>query len=345
MKNLNLISLLLLILLSVSSIFGSTKSENSDLNLEDGLYAQIDTTKGVITLQLEYEKTPLTVTNFVALAEGKMTNATRKGKYYDGLNFHRVIANFMIQGGCPQGSGAGNPGYKFEDEFDSSLRHDSAGILSMANAGPGTNGSQFFITHGPTPHLDGKHTVFGHVLEGQDVVDSIAVGDKIKTVKILRVGSKAKNFAASQSSFDKLRKEAAEKAAAIFKKANEAVINQIKSEYPDSKITDSGIYYTILSKGNGVKVTRGNTIVVHYTGMLMNGEIFDSSVKRGDPIKFQVGTGRVIPGWDETCMDMEIGEKRVVAIPPSLAYGSRGAGPIPPNSWLKFEMELIQEVK
>lgn len=345
MKNFKAISLLLAVLFSASSVFGSTKSENSKTDLEDGLYAQIETNKGVITLQLEYEKTPLTVTNFVALAEGKMENTTREGRYYDGLIFHRVIKSFMIQGGCPYGKGNGSPGYQFEDEIDPSLKHDKPGILSMANAGPGTNGSQFFITHVPTPHLDGRHTVFGHVVEGQDVVNSIEVGDKIKTIEIIRVGEKAKSFVADQDSFNKLRKVAAEKAAAAFKKANEAVINQIKSEYPDAKVTDSGIYYTVLDKGNGEKVQRGNTIVVHYTGMLMSGEVFDSSIERGDPIKFQVGAGRVIPGWDETCLDMEIGEKRVVVIPPHLAYGSRGAGPIPPNSWLKFEMELIKEVK
>lgn len=173
--------------------------------LGDGVFATLDTSKGKIVCQLEFERTPLTVTNFVGLAEGNINTDARDGKFYDGLNFHRVIDNFMIQGGCPLGTGTGGPGYRFDDEFHPDLRHDSAGILSMANAGPGTNGSQFFITHGPTPHLDGKHTVFGHVVRGQDVVDAIAQHDEIKSISISRVGEKGEAFAADQASFDKLR--------------------------------------------------------------------------------------------------------------------------------------------
>ncbi|MGL1891018.1 MAG: peptidylprolyl isomerase [Spirochaetaceae bacterium] len=314
----------------------------SELNLSDGLYAQFQTEKGNITLTLEYEKTPMTVTNFVALAEGAMTEASREGRYYDGLNFHRVIADFMIQGGCPLGSGSGNPGYKFEDEIDPSLTHDRPGTFSMANAGPGTNGSQFFITHGPTPHLDGKHTVFGYVVEGQDVVDNIAMGDLINKVEIIRIGEKAEAFVATQETFNKLKSTTSDRAAESSKKSSEAVITDIKSRYPDAKVSDSGIYYTILEEGDGNKPTKGQNVSVHYTGKFMDGKTFDSSVSRGEPIEFPVGTGSVIPGWDETVLEMSVGEERTVVIPPNLAYGEKGyPGAIPPNSWLIFEVELV----
>ena len=168
-------------------------------NLADGLYAKIDTARGTILLRLFYEKTPLTAANFVGLAEGQLP-AYRGGKalplkkFYDGLTFHRVIPNFMVQGGDPQGDGRGGPGYRFADEFVASLKHDRPGILSMANAGPQTNGSQFFITRVPTPWLDGKHTVFGEVIRGQDVIEATRQGDKIQTVTIERVGKAASEF-------------------------------------------------------------------------------------------------------------------------------------------------------
>ena len=164
--------------------------------MENGIYAKFNTSKGSVLVKLTHDLTPGTVGNFVALAEGNLENKVKPQgtKYYDGLTFHRVIPDFMIQGGCPLGSGTGDPGYKFDDEFHPSLKHDKPGILSMANAGPATNGSQFFITHVATPHLDGMHSVFGHVIEGQEVVNTIAQGDKIESVKIIRSGDKAKAF-------------------------------------------------------------------------------------------------------------------------------------------------------
>ncbi len=200
-----------LTLLTLVSSLMTTKA--ADTKLADGVYAEFQTSKGKIVCQLEHEKTPLTVANFVGLAEGTKHYSTdgsapkkQDKPFYDGLTFHRVIAGFMIQGGCPQGRGTGGPGYKFKDECKADLKHSGPGILSMANAGPVSNGSQFFITHVATPHLDGRHTVFGRVVEGQDVVDRIAIGDKITTLKIVRVGEKAKAYKGDQADFEKFSK-------------------------------------------------------------------------------------------------------------------------------------------
>ena len=311
----------------------------NNLNKE-GMYAKIKTNKGDIMLELEFEKTPLTVANFVGLAEGKIKNNKKEvgEPYYDGLKFHRVIADFMIQGGCPDGNGMGGPGYQFPDEIHPDLKHSGPGILSMANAGPGTNGSQFFITHKETPWLDGKHTVFGKVTEGQDVVDAIAQDDKIIEIDIIRKGEKAKKFdskAIFDKELEKLEKQAAEKA----KKAKEA-IDELKK---GAKVTSSGLAYKIIKKGTGAKAEAGKTVSVHYTGKLSNGTKFDSSYDRNQPIEFELGRGRVIKGWDEGISLLNVGSKATFIIPPDLAYGARGAGGvIPPNATLIFDVELVE---
>ncbi len=307
-------------------------------NLEDGLYARMVTSKGDIMIALEFEKAPLTVANFVGLAEGTKDFSDSKGRtsgrYYDGLTFHRVIADFMIQSGCPLGTGGGGPGYKFPDEFDSSLKHDRPGVLSMANAGSDTNGSQFFITHVPTPWLDDKHSVFGYVVTGQEVVDAIEKGDSLVRVDIIRVGEKAKSFASDQKAFDALLAGIEER-----RLKKEQTIIQIK--WPNAKKTDSGLKYVVLKEGSGDKPTPGAMISAHYTGMFLDGQKFGSSVDKGEPIRIQVGTGRVIKGWDEALLDMKKGEKRILIIPPDLGYGNKQQGPIPPNSTLVFEVELV----
>jgi len=313
--------------------------------LQDGMYAKFVTSKGVIITTLEFEKTPITVANFAGLAEGtkKLSGGGKEGEpFYDGLTFHRVIADFMIQGGCPLGTGTGGPGYTFPDEIDPGLRHSGPGILSMANAGPGTNGSQFFITHVATPHLDGKHTVFGHVVEGMDVVNKIAKDDKIETVRIIRIGNKAKAFKSDQAAFDALlagqEDRMKEKELAVMEEAME----QIKAQWPNAITTESGLKYVTQAEGKGETPKTGTNIKVHYTGKLLNGKQFDSSVDRGKPIDFNVGQGRVIKGWDEALLTMKKGEKRVLIIPPHLGYGSRGAGGvIPPNATLIFDVELV----
>jgi len=309
--------------------------------LKDGLYAEIDSSKGTILINLEFEKTPLTVSNFVGLAEGVLGDVEGKDGYYDGLVFHRVINDFMVQGGCPLGTGTGGPGYSFPDEFDSNLRHSDPGVLSMANSGPGTNGSQFFITHVATPWLDDKHTVFGKVSEGMDVVNGIVQGDKIHTVKILRVGDKAKNFVVTQKGFDlQLKQKKEKKEGSSFsdrKKAEKEILNR----WPEAIVSSSGLRHIVIDKPTGEKVPPyGTSVTVHYSGKLLNGVEFDSSYKRNSPAVFAIG--QVIEGWNEALLTMKKGEKRVLIIPPELGYGKKGyPGVIPPNSFLIFDVELI----
>jgi peptidylprolyl isomerase len=322
-------------------IAGAVFAAPSDAALGNGLFARISTDRGDIVLRLEFQKTPLTVCNFVGLAEGKL-NAAKGKPYYNGLTFHRVISDFMVQGGDPLGNGQGGPGYQFPDEIVASLKHDGPGVLSMANAGPGTNGSQFFITHKETPWLDGKHTVFGRVVEGQSVVDSIRQGDKIKSVTIIRNGPLASTFKADQAAFDALIAEKNATELAKAKARRETDIAVINAKYSNTTQTPSGIRYAIQKKGNGVKPSAGKIARVNYKGSLLNGTVFDDSAMRGKPIEFPVGVGRVIRGWDEMVMDMQIGEKRLAIIPPELAYGNQEVGGvIPANSFLVFEMELV----
>jgi len=309
--------------------------------LGEGLFARINTSRGDIVLNLEFQRTPLTVINFVALAEGTMAAAGGR-PFYDGLIFHRVIADFMIQGGCPQGTGTGGPGYRFPDEIVPELRHDGPGVLSMANAGPGTNGSQFFITHVPTPWLDGRHTVFGRVVQGQNVVDAVQQGDRINTVRIIRNGAPANEFRADQAAFDAalaaMTAEATERARA----QREADLARIQEMHPNAATTPSGIRFLVEREGTGIRPATGQTVQVNYVGAFLSGEVFDSSEFHGRPIEFPAGIGRVIRGWDEMVLDMRVGERRVAVIPPELAYGEEGAGGvIPPNAFLVFEMELV----
>ncbi|WP_298903262.1 peptidylprolyl isomerase [uncultured Psychroserpens sp.] len=307
--------------------------------MQDGLYAKFNTTKGEILVALEYQKTPGTVGNFVALAEGNLENTVKPQgtPYYDGLKFHRVIPDFMIQGGCPQGTGTGNPGYKFDDEFYPDLKHDRPGILSMANSGPGTNGSQFFITHVETPWLDNNHTVFGKVIEGQDIVDAIAQGDQIDTLEIVRVGAEAESFNAVEAF--RVFEGAREKRVAAEREAARAELDKLAAGFEETK---SGLRYQIIQKGEGKAAQAGNMVSVHYKGQLADGTVFDSSYKRNSPLDFQVGVGQVIPGWDEGICLLNVGDKARLVIPSDLGYGAAGAGGvIPPNATLVFDVELM----
>lgn len=307
--------------------------------MENGIYAKFNTSKGAILVKLTEELTPGTVGNFVALAEGNLENSARpQGKpYYDGLKFHRVIPDFMIQGGCPLGQGSGGPGYKFDDEFHPALRHDGPGVLSMANAGPGTNGSQFFITHVATPWLDGKHTVFGKVVEGQDIVDAVAQGDILESLEIVRVGETAEKWNAIEAfrTFEGAR----EKREAEAKKAALVEVEKLSAGFEE---TPSGLRYQMIVKGTGKKAEKGKTVSVHYKGALANGQEFDSSYKRKKPIEFPLGQGYVIEGWDEGIALLNVGDKARFVIPSYLGYGEAGAGGvIPPNATLVFDVELM----
>jgi FKBP-type peptidyl-prolyl cis-trans isomerase len=307
--------------------------------MNDSMFAVLTTSRGTIKIRLTYEETPGTVGNFVALAEGKLKNSHKqKGSpYYDGMIFHRVIENFMIQGGCPEGTGVSGPGYKFDDEFHPDLKHDKPGVLSMANSGPDSNGSQFFITHNETPWLDGKHTVFGFVVEGQDVVDLTAQGDKIESLIIERIGKKASAFNAVESFklFEGNREQRLIEAIQAQEKALEKVSIGFKK-------TSSGLRYQFITRGDGVASEKGKTVSVHYKGKLLDGTVFDSSYKRNQPFEFTLGTGQVIPGWDEGIQLLSVGDKARLVIPSNLGYGARGAGGvIPPDATLIFDVELI----
>ncbi|WP_019038047.1 peptidylprolyl isomerase [Psychroflexus tropicus] len=343
---LSLIALAALLIYSCSSQYP---------DLGDGLYAEFKTSEGDFVTELHYEKVPMTVGNFVALAEGEHPGVDEefKGqKFYDSIIFHRIIDGFMIQGGDPSGTGQGGPGYKFADEIDTTLTHKK-GVLSMANAGPNTNGSQFFITLVPTPHLDGRHSIFGKLVEGNAVVDSIGKvetqkpGDRpvedvvIETINIIRKGKNAKNFDAVQAYTEGV--EQAEAAAVEAAKERQAKFEEASEGFDE---TESGLRYNITKENPaGTAPSAGDMVKVHYTGYLLDGTKFDSSYDRNQPLEFAVGTGRVIPGWDEGIMLLKTGEKAELVIPSELAYGARANGPIPANSILKFEVELVEVVE
>ncbi|MDO4762803.1 MAG: peptidylprolyl isomerase [Flavobacteriaceae bacterium] len=316
-------------------------------NLPNGVYAKMETSKGDMLIQFFDKEAPVTVANFVGLAQGTLENTAKpKGTpYYDGIIFHRVIKDFMIQGGDPTGTGMGDPGYKFDDEKNE-LKHEGKGYLSMANSGPNTNGSQFFITEVATPWLDGRHTVFGKVIDGLETIDAIANVEKgmqdkpkedvvIKKVEIFTKGEEYKDYDAV-----KIFNEGKDKISENNKASEAKKFEELKKGMQE---TASGLWYKITQNGAGKKVEKGNVVAVHYAGRLANGQEFDNSFRRGQPIEFPVGVGQVIQGWDEGISILKEGDKATFLIPPTLGYGARGAGGvIPPNAWLIFDVELVK---
>ena len=326
------------IMRKIIAIFSILISTLSFANLDDGIYAHIQTNKGEITVELAYKKAPLTVTNFIALAEGTKQNNKGLGTpYYDGLSFHRVIDQFMIQGGDPNGDGTGGPGYMFADEF-SDLIHDGPGVLSMANSGPNTNGSQFFITHVPTPWLDGKHSVFGSVVKGMDVVNAIVKGDTIEMVKIERIGDEANEFIANEDSFN-----------ALVLKANEAIIAQqelrlqnfesyVISNFPGAIQDELGYFTTITKKGNGSFASMGQIVTVDIALSANTGEVMRPP---GSPIPFPLGTGEIISIIETNVQKMTIGEERTAIATYESVFGNAPSGNIPQDAFLIFDLVLI----
>ena len=358
-----------IIVLLLTLVFISCKT-TSYPNLDDGLYADIQTVKGDILVQLEYEHTPITVANFVSLAEGTNVYVSEKFKgkpFYDGLKFHRVVKDFVIQGGDPNGNGSGGPGYKFEDEFpvnDSAkilLSHDRAGILSMANSGPDSNGSQFFITLKDRKDLDGRHTVFGHVVKGQEVVDSIAKDDVMNTIEIIRIGSDAKDFNAAKTFgdyFKKLEAEAKIRNEKLQKLKTEFL--KLKDEYEaKAERLPSGLKIYFMNKGEGEQPSQGKKVKVNYSGYFTTGDLLDSNDKSlaqdydkydqrrdamggYDPVEMDYSPdARLIPGFKEGLQQMKVGDKVMLFIPSHLAYGPQGYGPIPPDTDLVFQLEIV----
>ena len=334
-------------------------------DLEDGMYARFVTTKGTITAKLFFKQTPITVANFVALAEGKHPEVSTeyKGKpFYDGLKFHRVIADFMIQSGDPKGDGSGQPGYLFPDEIVEDLKHDSAGILSMANRGPNTNGSQFFITHKATPHLDGGYSVFGKVVSGQDVVDAIAQNDVIEKVEIIRNGKEARKFNAAKefsSSIEKIKKEEE-----VKKKKSETLMVKTKTMFDEysakATVLSSGVKVFVAEKGTGGKPAQNENIAFDYAGYLSNGKLFDTGIESlatehgifdaqrkaanaYQPLNYTFGDQTTfIKGMIEGLLQLEKDDKAYIFIPSELGYGNRALGPIPANSDLVFYVDIKQ---
>lgn len=344
-------NILAAILCCLAISFGGCKSMDKELKAiegKDGVFAIMETSKGSIVLELFYDKTPLTVINFAGLSEGTLDAA--KGKpFYDGLTFHRVIADFMIQGGDPEGTGRGGPGYRFADECLPELTFDKPGYLAMANAGPGTNGSQFFITHVPTDWLNGKHTIFGIVVDSdsQAVVNAVAQGDKMNSIKIYRQGADAEKFTATQADFNKMAEEAKKAALEAKKKANAAKIAAVEKSFPGFSTDENGIYWKTTKEGSGEKCGKRKSVTTEYKGYLVDGTVFDGSAKllKGghEPLDFMTAGGQMIPGFDIMVQDMKLGEVRTIVVPSDLAYGDQGyPGVIPGGAYIAFDIELVK---
>ena len=369
----------ILIFLLLNILIVSCQDKHSDL--EDGLFAEFKTTHGNMVAQLYYEKAPITVANFVALSEGNHPDVQEvfKGKpYYNGIIFHRVMDGFMIQGGDPLKTGKGGPGYQFIDEI-TNLKHDKAGVLSMANSGPATNGSQFFITEAPTPWLDGLHTIFGQLVKGIEIQDSISnvktgIANRpitdvvINELNIIRKGEAAQLFDAPKTwgNKDKIQEklkidEERKMELELRRMDSLAKLDIIKLEdYNKKSIKQkSGLKIYVIKQGRGIKPKNGKIVKLYADGYLTNGVLFWSNNKqineihgkydaekqgRGfyDPIEMELSPDmQLIPGFKEAVYTMNVGDIIYCHIPSHLAYGSQSRGLITPNSDLNFIIHMV----
>ncbi len=383
MKKVGLLAAFAIAIVSFTSCTKKVEINGEKVELEDGIYAKFQTSMGDILVELNTELAPMTAANFMLLADGSMPEITDslQGKpYFDGLTFHRVIPDFMIQGGDPQGNGMGGPGYQFPNEVNPELSHDK-GVISMANSGPHTNGSQFFITVAETKQLDGGYSVFGKVLEGQSVADSISMVEKnqgdapavpvvMEKVTIIKVGSDYNNWDAlaafnrGKEDFEAAQAEEIARRAEAEEQARvqaEALSIEMLEKYPDAQTSATGLMYVIETVGNGPKPANGDNVNIHYAGYFADGIMFDTSIKElaeangmynpqrepYSPMPVPYGPeAQLIPGFKEGVSLLNVGGKAKLIIPPHLAYGAQGAGEvIPPHAWLIFDIELVNIVK
>jgi peptidylprolyl isomerase len=332
-----------LLALGILLIAAVTSCGRDTAGLDDGLYARIITEKGDITIRLEPERAPLTTMNFVGLAEGTLESGADSQGFYDGLTFHRVEPGFVIQGGDPAGNGTGGPAYRFPTETHPQLLHDDAGVVAMANSGPDTNGSQFYITMAATPHLDGSYNVFGHVVSGMDVVNAIEVGDVMERVEIIRVGAEAQDYVAEPAAFQALIQTVLSERAARQEAEREAARETIREQWPGAEVipgTDLRLVTRVA--GSGASPSPGDTVAVHFTFKLLDGTQLDDTRARGEPYVFVWGRERLIPGLERAIGEMREGGSAVAIIPPELAFGSTGIPPVvAPNSYVVFDIDLI----
>jgi peptidylprolyl isomerase len=352
---------IMLFFLLIGSILAGLCCSNA--KYPDGLYAELHTNKGLIVLSLAYEKTPMTVAHFVGLAEGKIQNdALPEGvPFFDGSRFHRVVPGHVIQAGAPAAEGEGRLGYMYPNEIHPELSHNRAGVLGVANGGPHTNGSQFYITLGDRSYLDGDYTVFGEVFEGMDVVFAIVQDDVINRVKIVRCGDEAEQFKADTETFQNLRIQVQNRVEDQEKEKKARESTTIQKRWPKAVETESGMQYVVVREGKGKVPGPGSKVMVRYSGEVLNGKKFFST-QDGTPdgespaeeFVMEIGKSHITPGFDQAVYQMRIGEKRLLILPSRLAYGVRGFYAketqgkkrfvISPNSTLVYEVELVDKV-